>query len=78
MATNAVVLSSSLLLSDCSIQSADVNDSDNRNTPSDVFMVETAENPLITDSGNGASGENGAGSHSEAQDGTNGGEAAPT
>lgn len=78
MATGAAVLSSSLLLSDCSIQSADVNDSDNRNTPSDVFMVETAENPLITDSGNGASGENGAGSHSKAQDGTNGGEAAPT
>lgn len=78
MTTNAVVLSSSsLILSDCSIQSANVNDSDNRNTPSDVFMVETAENPLIIDSGNGASGENGVGSHSEAQGDTHGSEATP-
>ncbi len=78
MATDAAVLSSSLLLSDCSIQSADAHDGDSHNTPSDVFMAETAANPHITDSGNGASGENGAGSHSEAQDVTNGGEAAPT
>lgn len=66
MATDAPVLSSSLLLSGCSIQSADAHGSDSRNTPSDVFMAETAENPHIIDSGNGASGENGAGSHSEA------------
>lgn len=59
LATDAAVLSSSLLLSERPIQSADVNDSDNRNTPSNVFMAETAENPLIIDSGNGASGENG-------------------
>ena len=77
MATDAAVLSSSLLLSDCSIQSADVNDSDSRNAPSDAFMAETAENPHIKDCGDGASGKNGIGSHSEAQDGTNGGEATP-
>lgn len=51
MATDAPVLSSSLLLSERPIQSADVNDSDSRNTPSDVFMAETAENPHIIDSG---------------------------
>ena len=77
LATDAAVLSSSLLLSGRSIQSVDAHDSDNRNTPSDVFMAETAANPHITDSGNGKPGENDAGSHSEAQDGTNGGEATP-
>lgn len=59
MATDAAVLSSSLLLSDCSIQSADVNDSDSRNAPSDAFMAETAANPHTKDCGNGASGESG-------------------
>jgi len=54
-----------------------VNDSDSRNAPSDAFMAETAENPHIKDCGDGASGKNGIGSHSEAQDGTNGGEATP-
>lgn len=77
MATDAPALSSSLLLSGRSIQSADTHDRDSRNTPSDVFMAETAENPHIIDSGNGASGENGVGSHSEAQGGTHGGEATP-
>ena len=77
LATDAAVLSSSLLLSGRSIQSVDAHDSDNRNTPSDVFMAETAANPHITDSGNGKPGENDTGSHSEAQDGTNGGEATP-
>ncbi|MFK2121733.1 hypothetical protein ACIXHP_11060 [Bacteroides fragilis] len=77
LATDAAVLSSSLLLSGRSIQSVDAHDSDNLNTPSDVFMAETAANPHITDSGNGKPGENDAGSHSEAQDGTNGGEATP-
>ena len=77
LATDAAVLSSSLLLSGRSIQSADAHDSDSRNTPSDVFMTGTAANPHIIDSGNGASGENGVGSHSEAQGGTHGSEATP-
>lgn len=59
MATDAAALSSSLLLSDCSIQSADVNDSDSRNAPSDAFMAETAANLHIKDCCNRASGENG-------------------
>lgn len=77
IATDAAVLSSSLLLSGRSIQSADTHDRDSRNTPSYVFMAETAATPHIIDSGNVASGDNGAGSHSEAQGGTNGSEATP-
>ena len=77
MATDAAVLSSSLLLSDCSIQSADAHDNESHNTSSHVFMAETAANPHVIDSGNGVSGENGAGSNNEAQDGTDGGEATP-
>lgn len=77
MATDAPALSSSLLLSGRSIQSAYTHDRDSRNTPSYVFMAETAENPHIIDSGNVASGDNGSGSHSEAQGGTNGSEATP-
>ena len=40
-------------------------------------MADTAANRHIIDSGNEASGENGTGSQSEAQDGTDGGEATP-
>ena len=68
---------SSLLLSASSNPSADVHDGDCHNPPSDMFMADTAANRHITDSGDMASGENGAWSHSEAQDGTDGGEAAP-
>lgn len=77
MATDAAVLSSSLLLSGRSIQSADAHDNDSRNTQSDVLITETAANPHIIDSSNGAFGENGIGSHNEAHGGTNGSEAAP-
>ena len=77
LTTGAASLSSSLLLSDSSNPSADVHDGDSHNPPSDMFMADTAANRHITDSGDMASGENGAWSHSEAQDGTDGGEAAP-
>ena len=50
---------------------------DCHNPSSDMFMADTAVNRHIIDSGDMASGENGAGSHSEAQDGTNGGETTP-
>lgn len=43
-----------------------------------MFIKDTAANLHIIDGGNGASGENGSGSHSEAQDGTNDGETIPT
>ena len=68
---------SSLLLSDSSNPSADVHDGDCHNPPSDMFMADTAANRHIIDSGNMASGGSGAGSHSDAQDGTDGGEATP-
>lgn len=45
--------------------------------PPDMFITDTAANRHIPDSGNGTSGENGAGSHSGAQDGANGGEGNP-
>ena len=68
---------SSLLLSDSSNPSADVHDGDCHNPPSDMFMADTAANRHIIDSGDMASGGNGAGSYSEAQDGTDGGEVTP-
>ena len=77
LTTGAASLSSSLLLSDSSNRSADVHDGGSYNPPSDMFMADTAVNRHIIDSGDMASGENGAGSHSEAQDGTNGGETTP-
>ena len=77
LATGAASLPSSLLLSDSSNPSADVHDGDCHNPPSDMFMADTAANRHIIDSGDMASGGNGAGSHSEAQDGTDGGEATP-
>ena len=66
LATGAASLSSSLLLSDSSNPSADVHDGDCHNPPSDMFMADTAANRHIIDSGDMASGGNGAGSHSEA------------
>ena len=77
LTTGAASLSSSLLLSASSNPSADVHDGDCHNPSSDMFMADTAVNRHIIDSGDMASGENGAGSHSEAQDGTNGGETTP-
>lgn len=77
LATGAASLSSSLLLSDSFNPSADVHDGDNHIPPSDMFMADTAANRHIIDGGNGASGENGAGSHSEAQDGTDDSEGNP-
>lgn len=77
LATGATSLSSSLLLSGSSNPSADVHDGDSHNPPSDMFMADTAAILHIIDSGNIASGENGIESHSEAQDGTDGGEATP-
>ena len=68
---------SSLLLSASSNPSADVHDGDSHNPPSDMFMADTAANRHIIDSGDMASGGNGAGSYSEAQDGTDGGEVTP-
>lgn len=77
LATGAASLSSSLLLSGSPNPSADLQDSDSHNPPSDMFMADTAANRHITDSGDTASGGNGAGSHSEAQDGTDGGKVTP-
>lgn len=77
LATGAASLPSSLLLSDSSNPSADVHDGGSHNPPSDMFMADTAANRHIIDSGNEASGENGTRSQSEAQDGTDGGEATP-
>ena len=77
LATNAASLSSSLLLSGSSNPSVDVHDGESHNPQSDMFMTNTAANRHIIDSDNEASGENGAGSHSEAQDGTDGGDAIP-
>lgn len=76
-ATGEASLSSSLLLSGSSNPSANVHDGGCHNPPSDMFMADTAANRHIIDSGDMASGGNGAGSQSEAQDGTDGGEAAP-
>ena len=42
-----------------------------------MFIADTAAILHIIDTGDMASGENDAGSHSEAQDGTDGGEATP-
>lgn len=75
--TGAASLSSSLLLSASSNPSADVHDGDCHNPSSDMFMADTAVNRHIIDSGDMASGWHGAGSQSEAQDGTDGGEATP-
>lgn len=77
LATGAASLSSSLLLSDSSNPSADVHDGDCYNPPSDMFMVDTAANRHIIDGGNEASGENGAGSHSETQEAANDSEGNP-
>ena len=77
LATGAASLSSSLLLSASSNPSADVHDGDSHNPSSDMFMADTAANRHIIDSGNGASGENGTGSHSEAQEAANGSEGNP-
>ena len=75
LTTGAASLSSSLLLSGSSNPSADAHDDKSHNPPSDMFMADTAANRHIIDSGDMASGWNGTGSHSEAQDGTDGGEA---
>ena len=77
MATGATSLSSSLLLSGSSNSSADVHDGDSYNPSSDMFMAGTAANQHIIDNGDMASSGNGARSHSEAQDGKDGGEATP-
>ena len=77
LTTGAASLPSSLLLSGSSNPSADMHDGDCHNPPSAMFMADTAANRHITESGDMASGGNGAGSHSEAQDGTDGGEATP-
>ena len=77
LTTGAASLSSSLLLSASSNPSADVHDGDSHNPPSVMFIEDTAANLHIIDSGNGVSGENGAGSHSEAQDGTDDSEGNP-
>ena len=77
MATGAASLSYSLLLPDSSNLSAEAHDGDSHNPPSDMFMADTAANRHIIDCGNGASGENGAGSHSEAQEATNDSEGNP-
>lgn len=76
-ATGAVSLSSSLLLSGSYNPSADAHDGDSHNPPSDMLIADTAVNRHIPDSGNIASGENGAGSLSDAQEGMNGGESNP-
>ena len=68
---------SSLLLSGSSNSSADVHDGGSHNPPSDMFMADTAANSHIIDSDDMASGGNGTGSHSEAQDGTDGGRVTP-
>lgn len=54
-----------------------MHDGGSYNPPSDMFMADTTANRHIIDSGDMASGGNGTGSHSEAQDGTDGGEATP-
>lgn len=77
LTTGAASLSSSLLLSDSSNPSADVHDGDCHNPPPDMFMSDTAANRHIIDGGDMASGRHDAGSHSEAQDGTDGGETTP-
>lgn len=77
LATGAASLSSSLLLSGSSNSSADVHDGGSHNPPSDMFMADTAANSHIIDSDDMASGGNGAESHSEAQDGTDGGRVTP-
>ena len=77
LATGATSLSSSLLLSDNYNPSADVHDGDCHNPPPDIFMADTAANRHIIDSGDMASGWHGAGSQSEAQNGTDGGEVTP-
>ena len=77
LATGAASLSSSLLLSGSSNSSADVHDGGSHNPPSDMFMADTAANSHIIDSDDMASGGNGTGSHSEAQDGTDGGRVTP-
>lgn len=64
LATGAASLSSSLLLPDSSNPSDEAHDSDSYNPPSDMFMADTAAIRHITDSGDMASGEKGAGSHS--------------
>ena len=76
-ATGAASLSSSLLLSNGYNPSVGAHDGDSHNPPSDVFMEDTAANRHIPDSGNGASGGNGARIHREAQEGMNGGEGNP-
>ena len=77
LTTGAASLPSSLLLSGSSNPSADVHDGDCHNPPSDMCMADTAANRHIIDSGDMASGGNGAGSYSETQDGTDGGEVTP-
>ncbi len=78
MATGAALLSSSLSLADGSNPSAEAHDGDSHNSPSDMFMTDTAANQHIIDGDSGTSGGDGAGSHNEAQDGTDGSEANPT
>lgn len=77
MATGAAVLSSSLCSSETSNTSADRPDDGCHYPPFDMWEADEAGNPPIIDSGDGATDENGAESHKEAQDGTIGGEDAP-
>lgn len=77
MATGAALLSSSLSLADGSAQSYGMPEDGNRQRLSVSCDAEEPGNPHIIDSINGASGENVAGSHSEAQDGTDGSEDNP-
>lgn len=76
-AAGAAVLSSSLCSSETSKPSADRLDEDSHNPPSDIRAADEAGLSRITDSGNGASGENGEESPKEAQDGMIGGETDP-
>ena len=75
MAAGAAVLSSSLCSSEISNPSADRPDDDSHYPPSDMWEADEAGNPLIIDSRDGATNENGTESPKEAQDGTIGGEA---
>ncbi len=77
MAAGAVVLSSSLCSSETSDPSADRADDDSHNPPPDIRVADEDGNLPLIDSGDGVPERNGAGSHSEAQDGTDGGEVTP-
>lgn len=75
--TGKATVSSSLCSSEISNPSTNGQDDDNHNPPSDLCEIVKAGNSHVTDSGDGASGDNAAGSPKEAQDGTNGSEITP-